>query len=155
MIAKEVIEKLIKEFDSEGIYFVVDCQVGSGNKISLLIDSQEGISISECVEISRFIEHKLDRETEDFELNVSSPGIDVPLKVPQQYKKNVGRELKVVTTDDVNIKGLLTGFESDTLTLEYKEKQKIEGKKKKLTIEKKEQIHISQIKTAKVVISFK
>ena len=95
MIEKEQILELIKDLVDEKEYFIVQLDISKTNKISLFVDSIKGININECVELSRKIERGLSREKEDFEVIVSSPGLDSPFKVPQQYTKNIGREVKV------------------------------------------------------------
>src|SRR5690554_3690461 len=94
MADKEKIVQLVNEKLAEGM-FLVDIQVSASNAIRVFIDSYDGIDIDHCVAISRHIEHNLDREEEDFELQVSSPGLSEPLKVKEQYIKNIGREMEV------------------------------------------------------------
>ena len=77
--------------------FIVDVTVGLGNAISVVIDSDEGLSIDKCIEMSRHIEHQFDREVEDFSLEVSSPGLTQPFKVLRQYQKYLGKEIEIVT----------------------------------------------------------
>lgn len=155
MISSSYIENLFNEFNAENKYFIVDLKVSVSNQINILADSFEGITINECVEISRFIEHKLDRDNEDFELQVSSPGIDTPLKLPVQFQKNVGRTLKVVTNEGVQYEGELTRIENNILTIVFQEKVLPEGKKRKKWVSCSKEIDINNIKNAKVVISFK
>jgi ribosome maturation factor RimP len=114
----------------------------------------KGITIEECVEFSRAIEHNLDREAEDFELEVSSPGLSTSLLVPQQYVKNIGRELNVLTTDNKKIKGLLISADEKGIVIEEEQKVKVEGQQKK-SIKKIEQtIAFDNINKALVVIKF-
>jgi ribosome maturation factor RimP len=156
MINKEYIEGILESFVEERGFFVVNLNISTSNKITVLIDSMEGITIDECVEISRAIEGSLDREKEDFELQVSSPGLSEPLRVIQQYEKNVGRELEILLdSEDKKLKGKLLGVEGDNIKVEAQQKVKVEGKKKKQLIIETKDININNIKTAKILISFK
>ncbi|MCB0408845.1 MAG: ribosome assembly cofactor RimP [Flavobacteriales bacterium] len=155
MITKEQILNLIEDKLTERALFLVDLEIAPGNQIKLEIDGPNGVTIKDCVDFSRQVEHNLDREAEDFELNVSSPGLDKPFRVFQQYQKNVGREVKVITNDDKTIKGELVKVEEDKIMVEYSFKQKIEGKKKKETITEQEIIPFNNIKETRIIISFK
>ena len=136
--------------------FVVDLTISSTNVIHLELDKTEGyVSINECMSVSRNIEHNLDRESADFELHVSSAGLDKPLRVLAQYTKNIGREVKVVTTDGKKQEGFLIAASEKELTLETSRKEKLEGKKKKELIVEQHVFPMNQIKETKIVISFK
>ena len=128
--------------------FLVSAQVLPSNRIRVYVDAVDGLDVKSCVQISRYIEGSLDREQEDFELEVSSPGLSEPFQHPLQYQKNVGRGIKVLTNDGNRAKGKLVKFENNIITIEP------EAKKKK---EQAEPITIplSEIKEAKTVISFK
>ena len=117
-------------------------------------DTLEGVRLEELTAISRAIEHSLDRETEDFELQVSSPGVGNPLKVPQQYQQNIGRNLKVTTTEGKEWKGELTNFENELLTLVWKERVPKEVGKGKVTVTKEIQLKLEEIKEARVELRF-
>ena len=108
MVNEQNIRNLINEKLSETDVFLVECRVKTDNKIRVFIDSERGITIEDCVALSRHIEGNLDREKEDFALDVSSAGLDLPLRIPRQFKKNIGREVKVVMNDGTEIKGNLT-----------------------------------------------
>lgn len=153
MIKKEKILEILEPKLSNTGVFLVSLEIGSGNKILVEVDKNPSISIDECVSISRQIEQNLDREEEDFELRVSSPGLDKPIRHPLQFEKNVGRKLKVVL-EDKTISGKLIDFSENTLTLQWSEKMKVEGKKKKITEEITEKVNLDIIKEAKVIISF-
>lgn len=155
MITKEQIEKLVNEANTETKRFLVDINIAVGNKISIELDSLNGFNIQDCIEVSRFIESKLDREKEDFELNVSSPGADRPFKVPLQYHKNIGRNLSIKLNDDSKLEAKLLDVGNESIILETTEKEKIEGKKGKQIIVRQHNILINEIKEAKVILSFK
>ena len=157
MISKKKVTELAEERMNElncGL-FIVDMTISASNVIHLELDKAEGyVSINECMSVSRNIEHNLDRESEDFELHVSSAGLDKPLRVLPQYTKNIGREVKVVTTDGKKQEGLLVAASEKELTLETSRKEKIEGKKKKELIVEQHVFPMNQIKETKIVISF-
>lgn len=154
MTDKEKIVGLIREKLEEGM-FLVDVSVNSANVIHVEVDSFTGLTIDQCVAISRHIEGNLDRETEDFELQVSSPGADQPFKVKEQYRKNQGREVEVTLTSGVVIKGLLVDSDEEGMILETSAKVKVEGKNKKELVTERKAIPYSEIKKTRVIISFK
>jgi ribosome maturation factor RimP len=154
MISKEKIESLIADKLATGDYFVVSLDVSPANRIKLIVDSLKGITIDECVQFSRAIEHNLDRETEDFDLEVTSPGLDAPLKVKDQYRKNVGRELNILTHDNKKIKGYLRKVENDFIILEEEQKVNVQGKSKKEVVTVEHKINFEHINKALVIIKF-
>jgi len=151
---KQVEDLILDKLEEDGV-FVVDLTVSTSNKISVTLDSEHGIPISYCVDISRQIEHNLDREKEDFALEVSTAGLDQPLKMPRQYKKNVGRKVEVMTNEDVMLTGKLTDADDIGFTVETEEKVKIEGKKKKELKITHHQFNFEDVKYVKIVVSFK
>lgn len=155
MITKEQIEKISSEHINQAGLFLVDIQVKKGNVIEVFVDKDTQITIAECVALSRIIEHSFDREKEDFELLVSSPGLEHPLKIPRQYLKNIGRELTVVGKDGKKTVGLLKEANDETFTIENTRKEKVEGKKKKQEITESITFNYSEIKEAKINIQFK
>ena len=154
MITKEQINTIINEKLEEDNCFLVDIKVSSGNKITVLIDSVDGINIDYCIQISRLIEGSLDREVEDFELEVSTPGLGQPLKVHQQYLKNIGRNVEVTPLEGSPLKGKLTEVSENGITIEEEKKVKIEGKKKKELKIFSHKYMFDEIKSVKVIISF-
>lgn len=158
MIQKELIRKLAQERIDERFpdVFIVDISISASNSIQVELDKKYGyVSIEECVAVSRNIEHNLDRETQDFELHVSSAGLDKPLRVLPQYTKNIGKEVNIVLNDGVKMSGILKQVDTTNLTLETSHKEKLEGKKKKETIVEQHVLDRSNIKETKIVISFK
>jgi ribosome maturation factor RimP len=154
MITVENIQKLVEEKVAEGTNFIVDIAVKPGNNIYILLDNDNGLSIKDCVEMSRHVESNLDREKEDFELHVSSPGLDRPLKTLRQYKKYIGKELSVATRDGKKYSGKLIKASEEGIELESKSKEAVEGKKGKQLIIRNINLTFNQIKETKVVISF-
>jgi len=135
--------------------FLVDLRVSPANGIKVIIDSYEGVTIDQCVEISRHIEQGLDREKEDFELQVSSPGLTEPFAVQEQYLKNAGRPVEVLTIEGKKLNGTLKKADSEGITLETSTREKVEGHKKKQLIVREHQLNYGDVKSAKVVITFK
>ena len=139
---------------NEGL-FLVHLDINDSNHISVIIDGDKGVNVSECMRISRSIEHNLDREEEDFSIEVSSFDITHSLSIPRQYIKNIGRKLKVKTTDDQKFEGTLLSFSEDNkFVLQWKERVPKTIGKGKMTVEKQQELSIEDVKEAKVVIIF-
>ena len=134
--------------------FIVDIKIDGASRIVVEADKPEGISIDECVRISRAIESGLNRETEDFELEVSSPGLTAPFKVIDQYRKNCGRQVNVEKRDGQKINGLLQHTDEEGIVLEVKTKIREAGLKRLKTVMQTVTLQFSDIKTTKVVITF-
>ena len=155
MITKEQILGLISERLDNDEVFVVDLKVSVSNKIQLQIDSITGIGIDYCVIISRLIESSLDRDSEDFELEVSSPGLGQPFRVIQQYIKNIGREIQITPLDGKQFSGILKAIEGEYVIVECSEKLKAEGSKKKELVLVEKKISQKEIKKAELIVKFK
>ncbi|WP_430933761.1 ribosome assembly cofactor RimP [Saccharicrinis sp. 156] len=154
MITKEQILEIITEkIEADGC-FIVEVKVSATNKIMVLIDSMDGINIDYCIQISRLIESSFDREEEDFELEVSTPGLGQPLKVLNQYKKNIGREVEVTPFESAPFKGKLTQVYEDHFSVEEEKKVKIEGKKKKELKLFNHNYKFDEVKSVKIIVSF-
>ncbi len=149
-LVRELAEKKLEDTDN----YLVEVTVSAMNKIRVTIDNFKGISIQECVEVSRFIEEQLDRETEDYELEVSSPGLDQPFKVLQQYKKYCGREVEVKFIDGQKTEGKLVSANKNEIEIEQAVKEKVEGQKGKQLVTKKSIIPFDKIKETKIIIKF-
>lgn len=150
MLDKTKIEKLVSEFISGKEIFLVKTTVTTANKITVLINKKSGITIEECVQLNRHIEANLDREVEDFELQVSSPGLGEPFVVPQQFEMNLGNRVEVLDEESKKTIGTLKEYNGDSFVIETSKKSK--GKKKELTEQK---FTIDEIRSVKVKISFK
>ncbi len=117
MIKEKQIKKLIDSQLQGTDKFLVDIIVKRGNSILVFIDGDEGVKLQDCIDLSRHIESNLDRDYEDFSLNVSSHGLDQPLKLLRQYKKNEGRGLSVLLSDGSKIKGKLIMAKEDGISI--------------------------------------
>jgi ribosome maturation factor RimP len=154
MIAKEEIIKLVEEKLDDQM-FIVEISVSTNNDIQVYVDGLEGVTVKQCIDISRHVEHGFDREDEDFSLQVSSPGLTQRFKVRKQYTKYTGKEIEVLTNDDEKLEGLLKQSGDEGIVLETSSLEKIEGHKKKQLVVKEHNLKYDEIKSAKAVISFK
>lgn len=158
MISKQTVRELAEERikDRDERLFIVELTISASNVIRLELDKTEGnVSIEDCMSVSRNIEHNLDREDADFELHVSSAGLDKPLRVHAQYVKNIGRDLNVKLKSKEKTTGTLIAVDEAGIVLKREEKQAVEGKKKKELVVIENKIAFSDINEAKIVISFK
>ena len=157
MITVDIIKKLVDAKIVDGSNFIVDISVKPGNKITILLDNDKGVSISDCVIMSRHVEFNLDRESEDFELNVMSPGLTEPFKTLRQYQKYIEKQVDVVTKENKKLSGKLLSVNEEGILLETKNINQ-KGPKSKEKTEKSVLNNINltfnQIKETKVVISF-
>ncbi len=152
MIKTENIATLCKDALSDS-QFIVDIKINNANDIFVYIDDFNGLTIEECKRINRYIESQLDRETEDFSMEVGSPGLAKPFKVDEQYKKSLNTQVEMVFIDGEKIIGILSDFNESEITIQTTETQKINNKKQEVT-----ENHIfkkNNIKTTKSIISFK
>lgn len=158
MIDKKTIKRLVEERLSElgeGL-FVVEISINERNVINIFIDGFDGVTIEQCVSVSRNVEHNLDREEEDFELHVSSPGLNQGFVVKEQYVKYTGRKVEVVVkATDKKMEGVLLEVGEEGIVLEASGREKIEGHKKKQLVVKKHNLKYDEIKSTKAAISFK
>ena len=148
MINEKLISKIIQlAFDGTD-KFLVEVKVRTGNRILVFVDSDTILTIDACASLSKFIESHLDRETEDFELSVSSPGIDLPYRTYRQYMKNIGRAVSVLTADGTKREGTLTA--ADENGIEFLEVTKT----KKVLTETKHRFLYTDIKETKEILKF-
>lgn len=152
MINKDFVAKLVEEQLVGTDKFLVGLSVSVNNNIKVYLDSDTQLSIDDCAFISRKIEENLDREQEDYELQVSSAGIDSPLVNKRQYVKNIGRDIKLTLNNSKEFKGNLLDVTDEEITINYRYTKK-QGKKR-VKLEEKKTFPFSEIKTAKIVISF-
>ena len=151
---REKVEKLLEEaFEENNSLFLIELNIDSGNHISVIIDGDQGVSVNDCIAVSRKVEHGLDREETDFSLEVTSSGLSQPLRYLRQYKKNLGRKLTVVTSDQ-RLEGELVAVEDDRITLKWKAREPKPVGKGKHTVEKEAVIALEDITEAKVKITF-
>ncbi len=155
MITKETIHEILASYlqEKEDI-FLVEIKNTPDNKIKVYLDSKTRLSIDECIAASRWIEGQLDREVEDFELQVSSAGIGNPFKVKEQYEKAIGKQVEVALRDGRKLHGTLLEYQEESMKVEVAKKVVVEGKKKKQIIQEVEEIPLSEVNTTKEIITF-
>ncbi len=151
MITEKQVRKLVEAHFEGSEFFLVEMSIKPGNRISIYVDGDHRVGIEVCRGLSHFIEENLDRETEDFELTVSSAGADRPLKLPRQYRKNIGNELEIITTAGTKITGKVLNADETAVTVE----QKAGKKPAKYPETTPVTLKFDDIKSAKEVISFK
>lgn len=155
MAFKEKVKELINQAMAEHTdLFLIDYTISTDYKISITIDGDQGVTLQDCIDVSRIIEHSLDREEQDFSLEVASAGATSPLKLPRQFKKNIGRKLKVVTLSQEKYEATIVDADDTQIFLEWKSRETKPVGKGKVTVEKKEAVAYDQIKEAIVIITF-
>lgn len=155
MIDKHIVKTLVEEWLADQDYFLVDIEVSNDNRIVVEIDHADGVWIEDCVTLSRFIEERLNRDEEDYELEVGSAGLGQPFKVPQQYVNHIGKEVEVLTKDGKKKHGILTAVNGTSFTITAQEKQKQEGKKRPVMVDVEQTFEMDDVKYCKYLISFK
>ncbi|WP_158975542.1 ribosome assembly cofactor RimP [Cellulophaga sp. L1A9] len=153
MFKEKVLGLLEGALEENKSIFLIDFTIGPANKINITLDGDTGVNLTDCIAISRVIEQNLDREEEDFSLEVASVGATTPMIMPRQYKKNIGRELEVKTLDG-KFEGILTAADDQGITLEWKAREPKPIGKGKVTVQKKQEFLFSDIQEAKVIIKF-
>ena len=154
MISRDIVKNIVLSAIGETDFFVVDVRVDSANRICVEVDKPEGITIEECAHISRAVESGLSRDGEDFELEVTSPGLTEPFKVMEQYRKNCGRHVEIVKRDGLKINGLLQQIDAEGIVLEVMTKIREPGQKRTKSVMQTVSINFNDIKATKVAINF-
>lgn len=146
MIDKVKISEIVEEFLTDEKLFLVDVKVSRDNRIEVFIDGDEGVKIQDCIDLSRNLESRFDREEEDFELSVLSWGLGEPLKLKRQYVKNIGQKVEAVCVSGECIEGELKEVGENDLLIEV-----TKGKGKKITVEALN-VAFDNLKTIKVIV---
>jgi len=155
MISKDSIYQAIEQHLTDTDYYIVDVKVAPDNRISVEIDSFDGVSLEYCIEVHRYIESQFDREVEDYELEVSSAGLTEPFKVTKQYEKNLGNEVEVLTKSGKKITGVLVEANDTDFGLQIEKTEKPEGSKRKVTVVEDITLAYEDVKYTKYIIRFK
>ena len=150
MADKEEVERIVREFIAGKGLFLVCIKISASNRITVLADTMDGIKIDECVALHRYIEKNLDRDKENYELQVSSPGLDMPFAVIQQYNKNEGRLVEVTGTDGSKLAGLLKNVTAGGFEIETEVKEK--GKAKEI---REVSFNYDQVKSTRALYTIK
>ena len=155
MIDKNVVENLVNTWLEGKDYFLTDLTISTDDRIVVEIDHKDGVWIEDCVALSRFIEDGLNRDEEDFELEVGSAGIGQPFKVHKQYEIHQGDTVEVLTAEGKKLIGTLTGVQPESFTVTITEKVKEEGKKRPVMKERDVVLNFADVKWTKYYIDFK
>lgn len=155
MIEKNVVSKLVEEKLASSDNYLVDVVIKPGNLIIVEIDNDEAVSIDDCVQLSRYVEEHLDREVEDYELEVGSAGITSPFKILRQYQKNIGNEVEMQLRSGTKLTGILKDASEEGVVITVARQVKPEGAKRKTTVEEDQSYTFDEIKYTKYLIRFK
>ncbi|GGD46517.1 ribosome assembly cofactor RimP [Muriicola marianensis] len=153
MLKEEVKSRLDQILLENPSLFLIDFSVSPSQHIKVVIDGDEGVTLEDCMKVSRAIEHNLDRESTDFSLEVTSPGATEPLEMPRQYTKNIGRKLEVKTSE-TTITGTLVSASAEGIKLEWKAREPKPVGKGKTTVLKSAEVPFTDIVKANVVLKF-
>ena len=155
MIEKKVVSQFIEEKLASSSNYLVDVVIKPGNLIVVEIDNDEAVSYDDCAELSRYLEEHLDRDVEDYELEVVSAGITSPFKVLRQYVKNIGNEVEMLLKNGSKLTGVLKSADENGVVVSVEKKVKPEGAKRKVTVVEDESYTFDEIKYTKYLIRFK
>lgn len=151
---RERVEELLNEaLEQKPELFLIDLTISEANQIRVIIDGDKGVTVQDCIDVSRAIEHNLDREEQDFSLEVHSAGVSEPLTMVRQFRKNLGRKLKVQTSEET-VEGKLAEVDDVAVTLQWKAREPKPIGKGKVTVDKEAVIPYNDIVEAKVMITF-
>ena len=153
MIDKNIVKGIVDEWLADKDYFLVSIEVNNDDRIVLEIDHSDGVSIDDCVELSKFIEERLNRDDEDYELEVGSAGLGQPFKVAQQYVNHIGKEVEVLTKEGKKIQGVLKSVDGNLFAVTTEEKVRLEGKKRPVVQEKDHEFDMEDIKYCKYLFN--
>ncbi len=153
MIDKNKVESLIEEKLQGTDCFLVSLKISGNNDIMIEIDSETSVDLDFCSSLSRFLEENLDREVEDYSLEVGSYSISQPFVDTRQYTKNLGRGVEVLTLESKKIRGVLAEVSDEGFTIEIEEKEKVDGEKRKKIVKKHLEFKFKEIKYTKLDFS--
>ncbi|GAK76685.1 MULTISPECIES: ribosome assembly cofactor RimP [Nonlabens] len=152
---KDTVQDLLDDaFEERPDLFLMEMTIDGGNDIKVIIDGDEGVTVADCIFISRAVEHNLDRDEVDFSLEVASAGASAPLTLPRQFKRNVGRQLEVIDREKKKETGELVSADDEGIAIQWKAREPKPIGKGKVTVEKEWSIKYDDIKQAKVIITF-
>jgi len=154
MSFKQKVEELVlAALDENPSLFLIDFTIGGDNSIRVHLDGDNGVTLEDCMQLSRKVEHSLDREENDFSIEVSSCGVGSSLTLPRQYKKNISRKLEVLDLEDKTVQGTLVEASEEGFSLEWKAREPKPIGKGKVTVTKNKEFKYGEIKNAKVIVS--
>ena len=155
MVDKNLIIKAVNDAIEGSDIFIVKVKVTPDNRVTVELDSQKGLDIDTCAAVTRAIESAVDRDVEDYELEVGSAGLTAPFKVPAQYVKNIGNDIEVLTRDGKKLTGKLAAVDGTDFTLEVTRKVKEPGAKRPVMVTEPVTISMDNVKKACYLINFK
>ena len=155
MINKTAVQQAVEEWLEGKDYFLVDVEISADDRISVEIDHAEGVWIEDCADLSRFIESKISREEEDYELEVGSAGLGQPFRVKRQYEIHVGHDVETQTLDGHKYKGTLTSVDDGGFSIEAREKVKEEGRKRPVSKLMTRHFNFDEVAYTKYLIKIK
>jgi len=155
MINKETVKAFVNEWLQDKEYFLVDVEVTPDDRIVVEIDHKDGVWIEDCAELSRYIEDRLNRDEEDYELEVGSAGLGQPFKVIQQYINCIGQDVEVLQKDGKKVSGILKSVDEPEFVVTVKEKKKLEGQKRPQIVETDYTFNTNEVKYTKYLLNFK
>lgn len=153
MIDKKKVTELVNKWLEGNDYFLVDVSVDANDKVVVEIDHSDGVWIEDCVSLSKFIEANMNRDDEDYELEVGSAGIGQPFKVVRQYENHIGKEVEVLTADGKKFRGVLKSVNAPEFVVTVMEKKKEEGKKKASMVEVDKTFDMDGVKYTKYMFN--
>ena len=148
---KDLLSKALEEYPA---LFLIDLNFSETNKISVVLDGDTGVNLQDCININKFLDTGLEGEEVEFSIEVASAGLSTPLKLVRQYKKNIGRTLKVKTITQGDLEGVVATADDEGVTLSWSAREPKEIGKGKITVQKTLKISYTDIKEAVVIISF-
>ena len=148
----KVAELLNEVLEENKSLFLIDLSISQDHKIKVVLDGDLGITVEDCIAVSRAVENNLDREEVDFSLEVMSAGVSEGLKIPRQFHKNIGRTIKVKTSDDLTFEGESTIANDAGITLVWKAREPIHIAKGKVTVQKKDELSFEHISIAQLAL---
>jgi len=155
MSFEKAVRDLLEEvLDKHPSLFLIDFSISPSHEVRVVIDGDQGVVLQDCVNISRHIEHNLDREEHDFSLEVTSVDATAPLLKYRQYQKNRGRKVKIKTHEGAQFEGIIHEANTEDVVLQWKAREPKPVGKGKHTVDKEETLSYKEIKEAKIVIQF-
>ncbi|MDR2815592.1 MAG: ribosome assembly cofactor RimP [Proteiniphilum sp.] len=155
MIEKKLIADFTEQYlEGSPDYYLTDISVSADNIITVEIDNDHGVDINDCAALSRYLESKLNRDAEDFELTVTSAGLSSPFKILRQYKKYEGKEVEALSKNGQKITGTLKSSDDNGFTVSVTKKVKPEGAKRKIEVEEEIRFAFDEVKYTKYLIRF-
>jgi len=151
---QKVEDLLLLALEQHPNIFLVDLKISADKLIKVILDGDEEVNVKDCINISRAIEGSLDRDEEDFSLEVASSGLGSPLKFPRQYQKNLGRKMEIISKEGLKFEGELTHVKDDSIELQWKQREPKPIGKGKVTVTKNKTLMFDEISQTRVMIKF-